>query len=250
MPDLPRTDETPAHLVPGGRFDRRLVLSDRDWIAISLTAATWTQIDMTGIGAQGLSDSYLRVLDAQANLLFIDDDSGPDLDARLQFTLPQTGTYFIFAGAFADDAEGDYLITAKTIAAPRIAPALTWGARQADSRVTVSFAAPGTVLDGFTAEGFTAYERAQIIVALDWIAAVAALDFVVTEALETDLRLLLDLDELRGRYLNPPEIDNSGVGVFDGTALNRKPSGDPTPGGRVFHYLTRVTAWFGTGTSA
>ncbi len=61
MPDLHRTDETPAHLALGGRFDSRLdVLCDRDWIAITLNAGQWVHVDTTGRGAQGLSDLYLR----------------------------------------------------------------------------------------------------------------------------------------------------------------------------------------------
>lgn len=194
MPDLHRTDETPAHLAPGGRFDSRLdVLCDRDWITITLAAGQSVQVDTTGRVAQGLSDPYLRLRDAQGTILFIDDNSGTDLGGRLQFTVPHTGTYYIPSGAFLDDATGDCWITATAIAAPAITPALNWDPHQTESHVTVSFPAPGTMLDGFTA-----YERGQIIAALDRIAAVTAFDVKVTEAPDADLRLLLDLNDLRG----------------------------------------------------
>jgi hypothetical protein len=111
-PDLSRT-VPPARLTPGGSFDSRLdVLGDRDWIAITLTAGQWTQMDMTGSGAYKIDNPYLCLMDAQGTTLFSDDDRGPDLDARRQLPPAQIKAFATSRGSRAKT----YRIDAELIA--------------------------------------------------------------------------------------------------------------------------------------
>jgi hypothetical protein len=57
-------------------------------------------------------DTYAQLLDPQSNRLAEDDDSLGDLDSRITFTLPVTGTYKIVVNNFSDERRaGIYTLT-------------------------------------------------------------------------------------------------------------------------------------------
>ena len=49
--------------------------------------------------------------DSDGNLLYSDDDSGVDTNSLIQFQASYTGKYFVSAGAYSDNFEGDYSLT-------------------------------------------------------------------------------------------------------------------------------------------
>ena len=93
---------------------------DEDWFAIELIAGRQYQLDLEGwwTGQGALRDPYLRGLhDAAGNLIAgtADDDGGERYNSRLEFTAPESGTYYIAAGAY-DEHIGDYRLTVEDAA--------------------------------------------------------------------------------------------------------------------------------------
>jgi hypothetical protein len=88
---------------------------DRDWFRVQLVAGTSYLIDLQGqhAGAGTLEDPYLRVHDANGNLLAESDDIvlGINRDSELTFQAGTTGTYYLEAGAFADNYTGTYRLS-------------------------------------------------------------------------------------------------------------------------------------------
>ena len=88
---------------------------DEDWFAIELIAGRRYQIDLEGwwTGRGALVDPYLRgIHDAAGNLLAGsgDDDGGERYNSRLDFTAPESETYYIAAGAYGEHT-GDYRLS-------------------------------------------------------------------------------------------------------------------------------------------
>jgi len=87
---------------------------DRDWFAVTFQAGVTYAIGETGQKGGGgtLGDPFLRLHDAQGNLLAQNDDivDGSNPDSRIMFTATTSGTYFVEAGGFADGYAGSYRI--------------------------------------------------------------------------------------------------------------------------------------------
>ena len=93
---------------------------DADWFAIELIAGRQYQLDLEGwwTGQGALRDPYLRgIHDAAGNLIMgtADDDGGERYNSRQEFTAPESGTYYIAAGAY-DEHTGDYRLTVEDAA--------------------------------------------------------------------------------------------------------------------------------------
>ena len=93
---------------------------DEDWFAIELVAGRRYQLDLEGwwTGRGTLVDPYLRgIHDAAGNLIAGagDDDGGERYNSRLEFTAPESGAYYIAAGAY-DEHTGDYRLTVEDAA--------------------------------------------------------------------------------------------------------------------------------------
>lgn len=94
--------------VAGALDDERAAL----FYALQLREGTVIQVDMARVG--GDLDSYLVLLDTAEALIAVDDDSGGSQNARLVFTAPSDGTYFIGATRFEfmnGQTAGDYLLS-------------------------------------------------------------------------------------------------------------------------------------------
>ncbi|MBS0016569.1 MAG: trypsin-like peptidase domain-containing protein [Arthrospira sp. SH-MAG29] len=61
-------------------------------------------------------DSYLILLDIDGNELAQDDDGGGNTNARIQVTLPDTGTYTLLANSYQAGETGNYRLRLRTVA--------------------------------------------------------------------------------------------------------------------------------------
>jgi Ca2+-binding RTX toxin-like protein/subtilisin-like proprotein convertase family protein len=90
---------------------------DSDWIRVSLEAGKVYVLDVLadGDGPGGtLKDAVLRLLDSNGNELSVDDNSGAGNDARLQFSPPSTGTYYLDIGG-GNGATGTYTVRVREL---------------------------------------------------------------------------------------------------------------------------------------
>jgi serralysin len=220
---------------------------DADWIAIELEAGQTVQINLSGSGANPVSDPYLVLYDANGVQIDFDDDGGGGTNSALIFTATTSGTYYIEAGSFRDRGTGDYTVTvavAEPPPPPSLLTAIDWGGAVVpgsdDGVITVYFAPNGVTLDGYTSEGFNAYEIAQFTAAFNLISSVAGINFVITTDPGADLRLVLDTNEIANEfnpflgYFNPPGTQGAGIGVFNADAWDRVAGGSLDVGGYDF----------------
>lgn len=80
---------------------------------IDLAAGTLITIDIDGIADPNVHDSWVRLLDAEGNIVAQNDDGGGDpgsnsnRDSSTVFTVEETGSYYIVEGSWSPDAPGD-----------------------------------------------------------------------------------------------------------------------------------------------
>ena len=121
---------------------------DRDWFAVELEAGRTFRIEVRGAPTDNgtLSDPYLRGIHNQRGELLpstTNDDGGDGLNSLLEFTAPETGTYYVSAGAFSSYT-GTYTILVEDIGAPDDHPATT----DTTATVAVGGTATGTIDEG------------------------------------------------------------------------------------------------------
>lgn len=111
--DIPDNATTSAVLSVGGAASGTLeFVGDRDWYRLNLTAGQQIKIDLTAAGASPLDDTYLRVYDANGNLLYENDDlSATSLNSSLAFQAPTSGAFYVSVGSFDDAEVGTYQVT-------------------------------------------------------------------------------------------------------------------------------------------
>ncbi|MEZ6022778.1 MAG: PPC domain-containing protein [Hyphomonadaceae bacterium] len=102
------TDET-LEAQDDARMSRIDMPGDLDYYRVELEGGVRYVISVSGEGATPLADPFLAVVDAQNERVASDDDSGDGRDARLRFTPPQSGTYFLQASGLGRTT-GDYRI--------------------------------------------------------------------------------------------------------------------------------------------
>ena len=85
---------------------------DRDVFQVTLQAGSVYQVNAEGLsGHQGtLVDPYLRVFNAQGQLVDADNNAGVGNDAQLYLTPQQAGTYYIETSAYQDRGMGTYKV--------------------------------------------------------------------------------------------------------------------------------------------
>lgn len=109
---------------------------DADWRRVTLQAGQTYRFSLESAGDSPLSDPLLRLLNARGEELARDDDGGPNLNSALEFTPAASGTYFLEARGFQDDATGGYRLRARQ------------GDIPADATTDVAIAADGDYIDG------------------------------------------------------------------------------------------------------
>jgi hypothetical protein len=83
--------------------------NDQDWFAISLLAGQSYIFDAHGVG---LSDPTLALRNSVGTQLAFNDDGGPGLDSRVEFTAAASGTYFLDVGGFSTNT-GSYTLSTR-----------------------------------------------------------------------------------------------------------------------------------------
>lgn len=84
---------------------------DKDWFAISLIAGSRYTFSLDSAATNGLSDPYLRLLNASGSLIIQDDDSGPGINSLISYSATASGTYYLEAGGYSYSV-GSYVLTA------------------------------------------------------------------------------------------------------------------------------------------
>lgn len=110
--DIPGNTSTNATIAVGGTVTSSLdAVGDTDWFKITLTAGQTIDINLFGSGATPLSDTYLRIRDANGNIIADNDDSNASLFSFLKFTAATGGTFFIEADSYGNNLLGEYTLT-------------------------------------------------------------------------------------------------------------------------------------------
>jgi len=108
VPGNAYTDETldPADDSRNSRID---MPGDLDQYRVTLEAGVRYEIDVRGHGDNPLADPFVTILNANAEGVVTDDDSGDGLDARVRFTPETAGEYYIQASGLGGST-GDYQV--------------------------------------------------------------------------------------------------------------------------------------------
>ncbi len=181
--------------------------NDQDLFQVRMEAGATYQIDLEGSGTWALSNPFLRgIYDRDGNLIAgsADDDSGPGQNSRVTFTVTESATYYLAAGANGDDT-GTYTLTVTHIS--RSVPPAPDGVSDDFASTT---ATTGSVTVGGSATGEIDFASDQ-----DW--------FAVTLEAGTTYRMDLmgsrsDDGTLRDPYLRG--IHNAGGELISGTLAN------------------------------
>ena len=111
--DAPGTTSTPYSMSVGDDFLGTLSSgSDRDNVAISLTAGQTVTIMLSSEGSGGTADPYLWLQNSSGTVVAQNDDA-VGRDSAITFQAQASGTYYIQAGSFNDASPGDYRISAR-----------------------------------------------------------------------------------------------------------------------------------------
>ncbi len=109
--DVPGDLSTGATIAVGGSLTGELeVVGDTDWYRIELAAGDSIGISLFGSGASPVSDTYLRVYDANGNLIAENDDGGEGLNSFLRFVSDNGGTYYIEADSYGNNKIGEFTL--------------------------------------------------------------------------------------------------------------------------------------------
>ena len=118
MQDAPASIETTYTISVGDGFEGRLAgRADQDWIRVELVAGRSYDIRLTGIGFDGIENTYLRVFNAAGEEVAFHDDvdsAALDFSSMLEFSPDTSGVYYLSAGNFAYtglNTIGAYLMT-------------------------------------------------------------------------------------------------------------------------------------------
>jgi hypothetical protein len=83
--------------------------ADQDYVGVSLTAGQSYIFDAHGVG---LSDPTLALRNSAGTQLAFNDDGGPGLDSRIEFTASSSGMYFLDVGGYSTHT-GSYNLAAR-----------------------------------------------------------------------------------------------------------------------------------------
>ncbi|MBY0562710.1 MAG: PPC domain-containing protein [Hyphomonadaceae bacterium] len=142
---------TRGRITAGQHVDGTLdFASDADWYRIRLVEGQTYRFTLNSSGDPALGDPLLRVLNANGEELAVDDDGGGNLNSYLEFAAPRTGTYFLEARGFTEDATGGYTLGARDGDIP--ADASTDAAVSADGDYRESVLSPAGDRDWYRIE--------------------------------------------------------------------------------------------------
>lgn len=110
--------ETTGRLAAGQSITGTIeTAGDSDWFRIRLAAG---ERYVFTLASNGLNDPYLILLDAGGAILQSNNDDGASQNARIEFTAPTTGTYYLSASnALLGSGMGAYVLEAEQVATNR-----------------------------------------------------------------------------------------------------------------------------------
>ena len=112
--DVGRTISTAADITLGVSVYGTIGISgDKDWYEIRLEAGETYDFRLLGVGRTPLPDTFLRVRDAQGNIIDFNDDIGNDTggnNSMLTIVAPVSGLFYVEASGFRTNT-GDFLLT-------------------------------------------------------------------------------------------------------------------------------------------
>lgn len=119
-PDDAGNDATTRARVAPGRATNGVIEyeGDFDWYRLNARNSQRYTISLDQLGAHGLADPILRVIDRDGNELASNDDSEDSLNSRLEFIPPSNGEVFIEARGYADAYTGAYTLSVSADALP------------------------------------------------------------------------------------------------------------------------------------
>jgi Ca2+-binding RTX toxin-like protein len=197
--------------------------ADRDMYRVELVAGQMYKVEVAG-GFDGYGpanrelDTRLALYDSGGNLVAYNDDvSGSDWSSVLSYYVEEGGTYYVRVLPYSG-AIGGYTLDVTNLNIDLTAnplDAIDWGTTLASNHVTVYFARAGETFGGSTSSGWTEYEIAQAMVALEQYENISGLTFSITDASQNATFRLVTLEDAAflGR-MGPPETTNAGVGEF------------------------------------
>lgn len=98
--DVPGDRSTTATLTDGQTLEGSIdVAGDTDWYGVNVTAGQTYQFSMVRGGSDAMDDPFLTLLNAQGNLIDLNDDAN-DRDSFIEFVATQNGRVFIAASAY------------------------------------------------------------------------------------------------------------------------------------------------------
>ena len=205
-------------------------LGDRDWFRIDLVAGQTYEFTLNGVGDSALDDPYLELIAGPTSVISLDDDGGPGLNARMQYTATGTGTYFLAARGFGDSV-GDYSLTATT-GTPQNPLDTIDLEYTAPTFIEVYFVGAGGAANPFgdmPLRNWTAAEINAAMAALATYSAVTPIVFVQT-ATRANAEFVLTLSNLEpGELGHFGTVDGVGYGAFapsgSGWATGLNPGG-------------------------
>ena len=115
MQDAAASVDTAYTLSVGDGFQGNVAdRSDEDWIRVELVAGKSYDIRLQGIGPDALADTVLRLYNSAGEQLAYNDDIDVDareLDSMLEFSPDAGGAYYLSAGGFPSNEDGNYVLT-------------------------------------------------------------------------------------------------------------------------------------------
>ena len=132
--DYANNTTTTGRLNVGGSITGNLeTRGDRDWFRVELQAGTEYQFNLNG---NTLSDTYLRLLDSNGNLVTYNDDANGSRNSQIVFTANTSGTFYLSAGSFYDWYRGTYTLSSTVLSDDYANNTTTTGRLNVDGSIT------------------------------------------------------------------------------------------------------------------
>lgn len=106
--------ETTYSMAIGDDFVGELTTgSDRDAIAVYLSAGQTVDITLSGEGSTPTADPYLRVFNTSGTIVAQNDDANGSTDSAITYQATYSGLHYLEAGSFNDENSGDFRLSVR-----------------------------------------------------------------------------------------------------------------------------------------
>ena len=87
--------------------------SDRDSIAVYISAGQTVDVTLTGEGSTPTADPYLRVYNTSGSIVAQNDDANGSADSAITYQATYSGIHYFEAGSFNDENPGDFRLSVR-----------------------------------------------------------------------------------------------------------------------------------------